>query len=106
MPLYVDEWLVGRAYGRLLDHVFAVVIRSDTSSAEFNCRAPASAFTYFPTCSHVSVRAKQHRISPIRTDLFRTALPLARLPVFDASRALFKSANLRARGKASRIVEN
>ena len=34
-----------------------------------------SAFRYFPACSHVCVRAKHDRSSPIRADRSRTARP-------------------------------
>jgi hypothetical protein len=36
-------------------------------------RSLTSAFTYFPACSYVCVRAKQQRSSPSRADLSRTA---------------------------------
>ena len=45
-----------------------------------------SAFTYFPACSHVCVRAKHDRISPIRTDLSRSA---RRAPILASAAALY-----------------
>ncbi|HEY1819333.1 MAG TPA: hypothetical protein VGG83_05345 [Trebonia sp.] len=47
-------------------------------------RSLASADTYLPDCSHVCVRAKHGRSSPIRADLSRTAL---RDPVLAAAAA-------------------
>ena len=48
-------------------------------------RSLASADTYFPACSHVCVRTKQDRSSPIRADLSRTARPA---PILAAAAAL------------------
>ena len=48
-------------------------------------RSLTSAFTYFPACSQVCVRAKHDRSSPIRADLSRTA---RRAPILAAAAAL------------------
>ena len=48
-------------------------------------RSLASAFMYFPACSHVCVRAKHDRSSPIRADLSRSA---RRAPILAAAAAL------------------
>ena len=49
-------------------------------------RSLTSAFRYFPACSHVCVRTKQHSSIPSRTDRSRTAR-LA--PILAAAAALF-----------------
>jgi hypothetical protein len=49
-------------------------------------RSLASAFTYFPACSQVSVRAKHDRSSPIRADRSRTA---GRAPILATAAALY-----------------
>ena len=49
-------------------------------------RSLTSAFRYFPACSHVCVRAKHDRSSPIRADRSRTARPA---PILAAAAALF-----------------
>jgi len=49
-------------------------------------RSLASALRYFPACSHVCVRQKHDRSSPIRADLSRSARPA---PILAAAAALF-----------------
>src|SRR5579863_2081029 len=92
---YLLTWLIAADSShdaRLSSRCDLSGVRSPTCSATDqpfrDGRSLASADTYLPACSHVCVRSKHDRSSPIRADLSRTARRdpiLAPAAAFDSS---------------------
>ena len=88
---YLLTWLIAAASShdaRFSSRCVLAGVRSPPCSATVHPfrdgRSLASADTYFPACSHVCVRAKHDRSSPIRADRSRTA---RRAPILAAAAA-------------------
>ena len=90
---YFLTWLIAAASSheaRLSSRCALAGDRSPACSATVHPfrdgRSLTSAFTYLPACSHVCVRRKHDRSSPIRTDRSRSARPAL---ILAAAAALF-----------------